>query len=599
MIKRILYPILTSIILYTLVASCAKQGTPTGGPKDTIPPNLLVSIPNDQTINFKGTDLYFEFDEKINADKLKQQLVITPTSELEYSYTVKKNLLRIKLETPLEDSTTYNFNFSDGVGDITEKNPVINFKLAISTGPYIDSLSISGIISDLLTGKPIKQAVVSLYDVSDTTTIFDDKPKYFSTTDENGYYIIENIKNADYRIYSWIDENKSLTYQPKTEAFGFKSDTLNLTENIDSLNIPIQLIDLTPLKMSVAKPFGKYFDIRYSKYINEYEIRTLSNNKSTPSSNVVRDNEYLRIYNDINLSFRDSLGLVVTVRDSLNNMVSDTVYARFIDSKKDPDEFNSSYIPKTKTALKDKVTLQYSFNKPVKTFNQDSISINLDTIITLKPIIDTVIWNYNRTKVQLSIPIDWDIINDTIKSQNRQTALLDSIKVADSLSLLPPIDTTLIDSTNTGFNKAPAQLTAGPYQIKPQLFFLDIKKSTFISLEKDSLKRSLIEYRQLDLEDLGTINVQINTSIENYIIQLITSKGENIQVIEETTAKGYYNFKEIPPGKYGFRIIIDSDQNNKWSFGNYYENIEPETALFPDANTDLKANWEVNLELTF
>ncbi|MCR9249039.1 MAG: Ig-like domain-containing protein [bacterium] len=599
MIKRILYPILTSIILYTLAASCAKQGTPTGGPKDTIPPNLLVSVPNDQTINFKGTDLYFEFDEKINADKLKQQLVITPTSELEYSYTVKKNLLRIKLETPLEDSTTYNFNFSDGVGDITEKNPVINFKLAISTGPYIDSLSISGIISDLFTGKPMKQAVVALYDVSDTTTIFDDKPKYFSTTDETGYYIIENIKNADYRIYSWIDENKSLTYQPKTEAFGFKSDTLKLTENIDSLNIPIQLIDLTPLKMSVAKPFGKYFDIRYSKYIDEYEIRTLSNNKSTPSSNVVRDNEYLRIYNDIKLSLRDSLGLVVTVRDSLDNMVSDTVYAKFIDSKKDPDEFNSSYIPKTKTAIKDKLNLQYSFNKPVKTFNKDSIFINIDTIITLQPVIDTVIWNYNRTKVQLTIPIDWTIINDTIQSQNRQTALLDSIKIADSLSLLPPVDTTSIDSTNIGFNKAPTQLTAGPYKIKPQQFFLDIKKSTFISLERDTLKRSLVEYRQLDLEDLGTINVQINTSIDNYIIQLITSKGENIQVIEETNAKGYYNFKEIPPGKYGFRIILDSDRNSKWSFGNYYENIEPEIAIFPEANTDLKANWEVNLELTF
>ncbi len=593
MIQKIIMPLVTMVTIYCLSTSCAKQGTPSGGPKDTIPPNLLVSVPSHQTVNFKGTDIYLEFDEKINADKLKQQLLITPISDIKYSHSVKKNILRIKLETPLKDSTTYTFNFSDGVVDITEKNPAVNLKLAISTGSFIDSLQIIGQIKYLQTNKPAPEFIVALYDVLDSTNVFDDKPKYFATTNDNGQYILENIKNGRYRIYSWKDENRSLTYQPKTEPFGFISDTLLLNHNLDSIDIPVLKIDNSPLQMTVAKPFGKYFDIRYSKHVHNYNLRTTDNRLSIPSSNIVRDNEYVRIYNDIQLKKSDSIPLIIQAFDSIGNNVTDTIYAKFNESKKQPEQLQIHQSPKANSKIQKNLTLTYKFNKPIKKFNAESIIIKLDTIISIKPVVDSIQWNNNMTRLELSIPLDWQYINDTITNYNLYLKQLDSINNTLKIDSLNLPD----ESSNKQTNKTvPATNT---YQIKNNNFNLVTAKSSFISIENDSSTLIKTKYQQLIADDFGSIKVNIKTSFTNFIVQLISKKNENLSVIAQFSNKKQHTFKNVPPGKYSFRIINDLNANQRWDYGNYIKNVPPEPAYFPKTETDLKANWEVNLDLTF
>ena len=45
--------------------SCARQSSPTGGPKDTIPPVLVRAIPPNETINLKAKELQLIFSEDI------------------------------------------------------------------------------------------------------------------------------------------------------------------------------------------------------------------------------------------------------------------------------------------------------------------------------------------------------------------------------------------------------------------------------------------------------------------------------------------------------------------------------------------------------
>ena len=54
-----------------LFGSCARQSAPTGGPKDTIPPVLIKTIPPDETIGFKAKELQLLFSEDfiINTPK--------------------------------------------------------------------------------------------------------------------------------------------------------------------------------------------------------------------------------------------------------------------------------------------------------------------------------------------------------------------------------------------------------------------------------------------------------------------------------------------------------------------------------------------------
>ncbi len=591
MIRNLIPPVTIYILILLFSGSCAKQSTPSGGPKDTIPPILLKSIPEHQTINFKGRELYFEFDEKINADKLKQQLIITPTTEIEYDFSVKKYFLTIKLKSDLPDSTTFTFNFSDGVGDITEQNPVENFKLAISTGHFIDSLEISGTISHLDNGKPVKDALVAIYDIVDTTSIFKDKPKYFSRTDEEGNYKIENIKNGKYKIYTWKDENRSLTLQSDEEPFGFKADTINLTESIDSINIPIQLIDISELNRSLAKTFGKYFDVRYSKYVNNYEFELLDSNQLRPPSNIVRDNEYIRFYNPRTTISNDSTGIILTAYDSLLNSVTDTLYVKFSESKKKPEKFNVTQNPPKNTATLKQLYAKYTFDKPIVKTSYDSISILLDTLINIPIKLKDSVWNYNNTKLSISTDIPWTLINDTITYFNQQLKTLDSLQtetIKDSLR-------------NEGIPDSLMELPkkAQVYQLKPDQFKLHTASAAFISIDQDSSKLINTLYTKLNPEDRGIISVTINSSLTDYIVQLVDASKDKIKVIQQVHNAKTHAFKNVPPGKYSFRIINDLNGNNRRDFGNPNFGIEPEPIIFPELETELKANWEVNLELSF
>ena len=119
--KYFLQLIIIILLSVTAFHRCANPGRPTGGPKDTIPPILINAIPVSGTTNFKDQIIELEFSEYINADKIQQELIITPKTDIRYKSIVKRNKLILKLDQALEDSTTYYFNFANGVTDITEK----------------------------------------------------------------------------------------------------------------------------------------------------------------------------------------------------------------------------------------------------------------------------------------------------------------------------------------------------------------------------------------------------------------------------------------------------------------------------------------------
>ena len=63
---------LITLILMNL--NCANQRSPTGGPKDTIPPTLTASIPSNAALNFDDDWIELSFDDDINTTTLKKKL---------------------------------------------------------------------------------------------------------------------------------------------------------------------------------------------------------------------------------------------------------------------------------------------------------------------------------------------------------------------------------------------------------------------------------------------------------------------------------------------------------------------------------------------
>lgn len=64
-----------------VLAACAKQSAPTGGPKDEKPPVALQSSPINYATNFNGKKIIIEFDEYLNLQNVNSELLVSPPLE--------------------------------------------------------------------------------------------------------------------------------------------------------------------------------------------------------------------------------------------------------------------------------------------------------------------------------------------------------------------------------------------------------------------------------------------------------------------------------------------------------------------------------------
>ena len=175
-------------IIASFLFSCAKKGSPIGGPKDETAPLLVVTKPLHLSKHFEADQIKIYFDEFIVLKDLNKELIISPplkTPPIITPQGVASKFIKIKLLDTLLPNTTYTFNFGDAVRDNNEGNIVEGFKYVFSTGSYIDSLKTAGSVIDGITGKLDKNVNVLLYELDSTykdSTFFQQKPKYVAKT---------------------------------------------------------------------------------------------------------------------------------------------------------------------------------------------------------------------------------------------------------------------------------------------------------------------------------------------------------------------------------------------------------------------------------
>jgi hypothetical protein len=222
-----------------LIQGCANRVAPEGGPKDISPPELLSTIPESGTTNFKSEEIILTFDEYVQLKDLSGQLVISPPMKSTPFISTRKRSIVIELPDSLKENTTYLLNFGNAIADNNEGNPFPNYQYVFSTGDWIDSSLVSGnvkIAQNLITEKDV---LVLLYSSGKPdSAILLTKPDYFSKTDSEGNYSIKNVKNGSYRIFALADKNSNLIFDQPDELVGFKSEEIDLK---DSLKIDLFL----------------------------------------------------------------------------------------------------------------------------------------------------------------------------------------------------------------------------------------------------------------------------------------------------------------------------------------------------------------------
>ena len=574
---------LSSLFLFTFLTylfySCANITPPTGGPRDTIPPVRILTSPLDKSTEYKGKTIIMEFDERIKTDKIKDQLIITPLTESDYEYTIKKNIFKISFDESFRDSTTYTLNFRESIQDITEGNPTKDNKFTFSTGNFIDSLSITGYVKDLLTYDTLGGVVVGLYRAEDTTNIFNGSPYYFTELDEEGAYLIENIKNGKYLLYAFRDDNKNLTLETSDEKYAFKKDTILLDTGMVTKNLDLINLDLSDFRVMTALPSGQYYDINLNKYIFDYEINPI-NNQHTFYTNKAKENKSIRFYN--NFQNIDSLQISFLAIDSIGTEVSDTVFVKFSSSRRKKEDFKIDVIPENRETIETNLDVEVRFNKPIIKTVSDSIYVQFDTTIIAQTHDSIFIWNKFLDQMNFSIKLDKSkadtVLNRRIRyNQQVKDSLQAQVEQTQQKQQISKKDLDEKPKLNTGL----------------QLFF---GRGAFYSADLDTSASIGLNYDFAVPEEYGTQEVNIESEYENFTIQLVT---ENFEIAHQSKNQKSIIFRNVKPGNYKLRVLIDENNDGIWSPGNMKKQIEPEPVYMYPEILSIRADWRTSLDLTF
>lgn len=227
------------LVLSSMVAACARMGTPDGGPYDETPPVIVRTSPKFGSANVKSAKkIVIEFDEIVKIDNASEKVVISPPQIEQPNIEADGRKVTVQLKDSLKPDMTYTIDFADAIVDNNEGNPYGNYAFTFSTGSNVDTLQVSGNVLNASNLEPIKGMLVGLYKMPETEdgdslttlpdSVFKTKPfERISRTDGRGHFIVKGLAPGKYRIYALQDQNQNYVYDQKAEMIAFTDRMLS------------------------------------------------------------------------------------------------------------------------------------------------------------------------------------------------------------------------------------------------------------------------------------------------------------------------------------------------------------------------------------
>lgn len=398
---RLLYIPIAFLFLLSFV-DCAKKGTPSGGPRDSIPPIIVKSSPENFSTNFTGDEIEIRFDEYIKLKDLTKELIISPP--MKYAPTITplstSKTLKIKILDTLKPNTTYSFNFGKSIVDNNEGNPFEYYKYIFSTGNYIDSLKVSGTIRDAQLVTPEIPTTVMLYEANENfndSLVYSEKPTYITVTkDTTGTFELTNLKEGKYLMLALKENNNNYTFQPQSDKIGFVEDFISIPSDT---TYDITLFKEVPdYKLARASQVGKnHILFGYSGLADSLDIEILSDAPQEYTSTFFRD----EIKDTLHYWFKPAIETDSLVFKVANGSKVDTTMVRMRELYQD--SLNVSAITTGITKLKDTFTLRA--NIPIVSFDVEKFQImSKDSLL----VVPSIKLNKKHNWVEVSFPKEED-----------------------------------------------------------------------------------------------------------------------------------------------------------------------------------------------
>ena len=519
------------LLVTTLIFSCAKRGSLTGGPEDETPPEFVRSSPPNYSINFKSNEIRIYFDELIKLENPQKQIIISPPIKNKPDITplgIPGKFIKIKFNDTLIENTTYTINFGESVVDNNEANPLPFFQYVFSTGPVLDSLSLKGSVKDAFKKKLDEYVSVFLYEINEKhtdSTVFKDQPRYISSTLDTTLFEFKNLKAGKYQLIALKDNNSNYTFEPKSDKIGFVSEPINIPK--DSIAQITIFKEVPQFKFARAKQASKNkFIVGYQGLLDSVEVNVLGNTPPDLKTRFLKekDKDTLNVWVK---PFFEQDSLVFLLK---NNKVIDTIVSRYKD--------------------------QYKDSLQVQMKNSGTVKLNENVVITANNPIE--IFNVEKVKI-----IDEDTLE--VNFENKLDRLKNEIQLSFSkkeearyaIKILPEAITDFMENVNDTINLN-------------------------VSTKKQSEYGKLI----LNFEGINEwpVIVQLlkNPDEPDYE-EIATLKNENKSL----------TFTSVEPADYFVKLIFDTNKNNTWDTGNYLKKIKPERIFYYEKPITVRPNWDV------
>jgi len=580
-------PLLLGISFFYLLfnTSCANMGSPSGGPKDSIPPVVVRTVPGLRSTNFKGTDVRLTFDEFIVKDDVKDKLVISPPMKKKPIIKTKGKTLIVEFSEPLRKNSTYSLDFKDAVADINEKNPIKNLRFSFSTGDVSDSLRVSGLVKNALTQEPVEKALVLLHRKKEYTAFVDSIPDYIGSTDKNGVFEIDNIAPGEYRLYALMDADNSLTYNATSELIAF-ADTLivpsaRFVAEPDTIVQGKDTLAVSGHVKYLPKPqyLMMFEEERFDQFLNGSK-RDQNNKCNFYFSETLSDSFRVNLIKPV--PTKDWSFLETNLkRDSVTVWLTDTIVSN-CDSLKFEVKYEALDSLKHLTVKRDTIDLVYNTPKVVKPRKKKNGPIEVPTINLGTNINSSAHDIYRAIKIEAPEPLT-----------SFDTSLVRLYSIEDSVKTLIPI-TVERDSNSVRKYFIEHHWTAN----SNYLFEIDSAAARNIYGHPNMKIKQKFKTQKEDY--YGKIYLTISGLSGPAIVQLLADdKDEKVLQKIQILGDGKIEFPYLKPDKYLIRLILDTNKNGKWDPGFLAENRQPEEVVYYPkvikvrSNFEYKEKWEI------
>lgn len=625
--KKILVILLFSYISYLVfTTSCANPGMPTGGDKDSIPPVVVRTVPEQNTRNFKGNSVSITFNEFVISDELSTMLVVSPPMEKKPVIRTKSKTLTIELGDSLRPNVTYSLDFRDAIADNNEKNPLDDFRFAFSTGPEFDSLMLGGYVLNALNMEPVEDATVLLYEASDSLFSFRDKlPKYIGRTDEEGFYTFTNVAKGKYRLFALEDADNSMNYNQPGERIAFfdslaspsdpgisgtvNLDSVHFREIADSLQA---VIDTLADEGTISRKIN-IDSLATSERIvpGVFDADSLKPGRQASKAEMIphyllmfKENTFENFLDDYT---RDQRNLI---RFYFSNSVSDSFRVNLLSPQPAPPrwfypEYNAGrdsillWITDTVVSSSDTLMLQLKY-ETLDTLNQ--LTSKLDT---LELIYKDPIQRGRRKKDKEETPVIQNFSLQTNVTDGFDPYLPVAIEAPEPLAafdyskihLYQKVDT--LEEMRT-FDVEQDTILARKYRVRHPWVFegryrivIDSAAAmTFSGQPSSAIDQEFTTQKQ---NFYGKIFMNITHVPGNCIVQLLknTEKEEVLnQILIEKDQEIVFPF--VKPEKYKIKLIVDRNRNGHWDTGDLKQREQPERVVYYSKVIKIRSNFEVH-----